>query len=85
MYKGIAVFLETDKTDNRLTWFRLVLAVEMENSLENFSRIQLISEKFSREFQELSRECALQTVSLLSVLTVSKMTATALSIGVLSV
>ena len=51
MYKGIAVFLETDKTDNRLTWFRLVLAVEMENSLENFSRIQLIIAKFSREFQ----------------------------------
>jgi len=58
MYKGIAVFLETDKTDNRLTWFRLVLAVEMENSLENFSRIQLIIAKFSREFQELSREIA---------------------------
>ena len=58
MYKGIAVFLETDKTDNRLTWFRLVLAVEMENSLENFSHIQLISAKFSREFQELTREFA---------------------------
>ena len=85
MHKGIAVILETVKTDRRLTGFRLVLALKMANSLENFSRIQLISEKFSREFQELSRECALQTVSLLSVLTVSKMTATALSIGVLSV
>ena len=50
MHKGIAVFLETDKTDKRLTWFRLVLAVEMTNSLENLCRIQLICRKFSREF-----------------------------------
>jgi hypothetical protein len=50
MYKGIAVFLETGKTDKRLTGIRLVLAVETENSLENLCRIQLISGKFSREF-----------------------------------
>ena len=35
MYKGVAVFSETVKTDSRLTVFGLVSAVEMKNSLEN--------------------------------------------------
>ena len=37
MYKGVAVFSETVKTDSRLTVFGLVSAVEMKNSLENNS------------------------------------------------
>ena len=56
MYKGVAVFSETVKTDSRLTVFGLVSAVEMKNSLENLCRIQLISRKFSREFRKFSRE-----------------------------
>ena len=56
MYKGVAVFSETVKTDSRLTVLGLVLAVEMANSLENLCRIQLISGKFSREFLKLSSE-----------------------------
>ena len=56
MYKGVAVFLETDKTDSRLTVFGLVSAIEMTNSLENLCRIQLISGKFSREFLKSSSE-----------------------------
>ena len=56
MYKGFSVFFETGKTDRRLTGFRLVLAVETANSLENLCRIQLISGKFSREFLKLSSE-----------------------------
>ena len=43
MYKGVAVFSETVKTDSRLTVFGLVSAVEMKNSLENLCRIQLIN------------------------------------------
>ena len=51
IYKGIAVFLESDTTDTRLTRSRSVPAVFTYNSLENLSRIQLISRKFSREFR----------------------------------
>ena len=45
------------------------------NSLENFCVIQLIGGKFSREFIAYQLFIASKTVSLLSVLTVSKQTA----------
>ena len=55
------------------------------NSLENFLCISSIRLKFSREFVIYTAITWQKAVSLLSVLTVSKKTANALHIGVLSV
>ena len=60
-------------------------AIFRRNSLENFACIQLITKKFSREFIVYTAIMGQKTVSLLSVLTVSKQTADDLHIGVLSV
>ena len=88
MHKGIEAILETVKTDRRLTALNstgIYCLGNSWNSLENFACIQLIMEKFSREFIVYTAITWQNTVSLLSVLTVSKQTANALHIGVLSV